>query len=185
MRYIRFLKAPRITYDKGRKSAQVSGLVSITSDLGDSFLPCDLTLFVELIQPTRLDVESNWESDLRTNTRLVGLEPSGTTSHVMAWTTAKWTQGMRSLPISLPLSRNFEQKGAFIVRLGTEPKSESDDFDSLLQRESRGVISVWSGPLNLPNGLSTSSYVERRFRVGHRIHRISEETGESIARHVW
>lgn len=92
---------------------------------------------------------------------------------------------MRSLPVTIPLSRNYKQNGPLIVRIGTEPKSNYDELEKLLLPESRGVVSVWSAPFNLRDETSVSRTVERRFQIGDRVHRILEETGESIARHVW
>ncbi|KAK3197165.1 hypothetical protein GRF29_1536g832726 [Pseudopithomyces chartarum] len=106
-------------------------------------------------------------------------------NNVITWKTIQWTEGMRSLPVTIPLSRNYKQNGPLIVRIGTEPKSNYDELEKLLLPESRGVVSVWSAPFNLRDETSVSRTVERRFQIGDRVHRILEETGESIARHVW
>lgn len=185
MRYIRFLKPPRVVLDKNRPSAHVSCLVTITSDLGDSFLPYSLTLSAELIQDERLTSNPALEPHVDIDTQLPASEILLSSNSVKAWKTVQWKEGMRSLPIILPLSRTYRQDGALVVRIGTEPKSDADDFHRMLLEDSRGVISVWSAPFNLPSGAPVSRTVERRFRIGPRIHHIFEETGESIARHVW
>jgi hypothetical protein len=185
MRYIRFLKPPRVVHDKQRPSAHVSCLITITSDLGDSFLPYKLTLSAELIQNERCTSNTALGPDPTSDSQLAASEILLSTNNVRAWKTVQWNEGMRSLPITLPLSRDYKGQGPLVVRIGTEPKSTSDDFHRMLLEDSRGVASIWSAPFNLPPGSSASSTVERRFRIGPHIHRIFEETGESIARHVW
>lgn len=175
MRYIRFLKTPRLTQvdDKhGRPSTHIHCLITITSDLGDSFLPCPTTLSAELIHASPHDTNN--------------------THHVLVWKTIHWTPGMRSLPVTLPLSaRPSLHKWPMRVRISVEPKSECDEFASLLQDDSRGVVSAWSAELDPSQGLQQAEKtVERRIRRGdgdgdYASIRILEETGESIARHLW
>ena len=183
MRYVRFLKTPRIVQDKNRPSAHVSCLITITSDLGDSFLPCRIGLSAELIQD-RPAVNLS-DGDTNSEPQSPPAEVPTIANNVITWKTIQWTEGMRSLPVTIPLSRNYKQNGPLIVRIGTEPKSNHDELEKLLLPESRGVVSVWSAPFNLRDETSVSRTVERRFQIGDRVHRILEETGESIARHVW
>ncbi|KAL1591625.1 hypothetical protein SLS60_011875, partial [Paraconiothyrium brasiliense] len=183
MRYVRFLKTPRVVHVKNRRSAHVSCLITITSDLGESFLPCSLTLSAELFQDKRLASDFEFGFDLDSDAQIVVSEILPSTNNLTAWKMVRWSEGMRDLPIILPLSRDYERNGPLVVRIGTEPKSDSDEFDRLLHQDSRGVVSVWSAPFNLPDGATISRTVERRFNIGHRTHRIFEETDESIARH--
>ncbi|KAF2877818.1 putative methyltransferase-domain-containing protein [Massariosphaeria phaeospora] len=160
MRYIRFLKTPRVVDGKNSPKASVHSLITITSDLGDSFLPNDLLLSVELI--------------------------SAVTEEVIVWTRVKWTGGMRTLPITLPLSRS-RALCPLRVRVGVEPKAKFDEYGTLSSEDSKGVVSAWSGPLDPTRGAEEAvKLVERRFRVAdrHTVH-MWEETGESIARHIW
>ncbi|KAL5411066.1 hypothetical protein PMIN03_005060 [Paraphaeosphaeria minitans] len=179
MRYIRFLKPPRVVHDKHRPSAHVACLVTITSDLGDSFLPCRLTLSAELIQDER------YASDPGSDAQLPAPDTLLSCDNVKAWKTLQWKEGMRSLPVTLPLGRNYKQDCALVVRIGAEPKSDYDDFHRMLLEDSPGVVSVWSAPFNLHSRAPIARTVERRFKIGPRTHRIFEETGESIARHLW
>jgi hypothetical protein len=94
---------------------------------------------------------------------------------------------MRTLAITLPIS----QKHAIWpvrVRIGVDSKSALDSFDKLYDADARGVVSAWSAPLDLSTGTGGAvKLVERRFGilgVGKQI-RAWEETGESIARHLW
>lgn len=166
MRYIRFLKTPRIVSEKNSKSAHVYCLITITSDLGDSFLPNDVTLSAELIRDSAT-------SDL------------SDTDNIVVWKTIQWTAGMRTLPVSLPLSRNSKPKGPLLVRIGTEPKSQNDEFERLLNDNTSGVVSAWSAPFNIDKRSEAVKTVERRFQADQHSFRIYEETGESIARHLW
>ena len=180
MRYVRFLKTPRIVHDKNRPAAHVSCLVTITSDLGDSFLPYPLSLSAEL-----LHIKSEAGANTAPVSEPTEIERLALTDNVITWKTIQWTAGMRSLPVTIPLSRNHRHNGPLVVRIGIEPKSPCDELGKLLLPESRGVVSAWSAPFNLSDESAVSRTVERRFLVGTRVHRILEETGESIARHVW
>lgn len=180
MRYVRFLKTPRVVHDKHLKAAHVSCLITITSDLGDSFLPYPLSLSAELLQN---EPETGTATD--PGCALTKIEELARTDKVITWRTIQWTEGMRSLNVTIPLSRNYKRKGPLVVRIGTEPKSRCDELGKLLLPESRGVVSVWSAPFNLRDESCVLRTVERRFLVGTRVHCILEETGESIARHVW
>ncbi|PVI01333.1 hypothetical protein DM02DRAFT_671346 [Periconia macrospinosa] len=165
MRYIRFLKTPRIVREKGSSKTLISCLITITSDLGDSFLPYDLTLAVELLHVSQGNEEEN----------------------IVIWKTVQWIGGMRSLAITLPIGKSH-RAWPLRVRIGVEPKSQSDELGSLLQNEEfRGVVSAWSGLMDPKNGLEVAErFVQRRFEVGANLPLyISEETGDSIARHLW
>jgi hypothetical protein len=159
MRYIRFLKPPRVTLEKSTSKLQLYCLITITSDLGDSFLLHDLALSAEL-----LDAE---------------------TEEVIVWKTVQWTGG-RSLPITFPLSKT--RRGRPVkVRIGVEPKSRCDNFRRLLDREYRGTVSAWSAAV-VPSasGNEAAKLVQRRFKAGEGVQfSLWEETGESIARHLW
>lgn len=159
MRYIRFLKPPRITLEKNTSRPQLHCLITITSDLGDSFLLHDLALSAEL-----LDAE---------------------TEEIIVWKTVQWTGG-RSLPITFPLSKSRSDRPVK-VRIGVEPKAQFDDFSKLLDEDSRGTVSAWSAAL-VPSasGNETVKLVGRRFEICDGVQvNVWEETGESIARHLW
>jgi hypothetical protein len=161
MRYIRFLKTPRVVTEKGTSKKQISCLITITSDLGDSFLPYDLELSAELLSS----------------------QPSEETK---VWRTVQWTAGMRSLPITFPLAKHCVTS-KLRVRVGVEPKSTYDAFDKLSEEGTCGVVSAWSPRFDpFASAGATEKLVERRFDLsGGHIVSICEETGESIARHLW
>ncbi|KAF2645454.1 hypothetical protein P280DRAFT_417219 [Massarina eburnea CBS 473.64] len=165
MRYIRFLKTPRIVHEKNSPKTHISCLITITSDLGDSFLPQDITLSAELLH--------------------VGKH--GHQEDVVLWKSVTWTSGMRVLPITLPLSKSHNA-WPLRVRIGVAPKSEYDNFGELVEERGwRGVVSAWSGLVDVTQGVEVAeNFVKRRFDVGvEGALEIFEETGESIARHLW
>ncbi|RMZ74188.1 UPF0665 family [Pyrenophora seminiperda CCB06] len=160
MRYIRFLKTPRIVKQKGTSRQHLHCLITITSDLGDSFLPYDLQLAAELLACAH----------------------SG--EHVAVWTTVQWTGGMRCLPIALPLPNSYPPSSVLRLRVGVEPKQAHDEYAALSAQDVRGVISAWSPPFT--SEAEAVKLVERRFKLPNEpIISIWEETGESIARHLW
>ncbi|KAH7391861.1 putative methyltransferase-domain-containing protein [Pyrenochaeta sp. MPI-SDFR-AT-0127] len=158
MRYVRFLKTPRVTTEKNTSKSEVCCLITITSDLGDSFLPYDIQLSAELLSS----------------------QPS---EHILVWRTVQWTGGMRSLPVTFPLPKS-RAKSPLRVRIGVEPKSLYDDYSKLANEGSRGIVSAWSADFGAP--VEAIRLIERRFMLprGPKVH-IWEETGESIARHLW
>jgi hypothetical protein len=158
MRYIRFLKTPRIVEEKNSTRAHIHCLITITSDLGDSFLPYDLNLSAELLSTSPRE-------------------------EVIVWRTVQWKAGMRNLPISLPIS----QSRPIRVRVGVDAKAHKDDLEKLNSEDARGVVSAWSAPLDPMRSINQAErFVERRFAIGKgECLAVWEETGESIARHLW
>src|SRR5690242_14583302 len=161
MRYVRFLKTPRIQPEKGSQRSQVYCLVSITSDLGDSTLPYDADLVAELISAER---------DLQGHGILVARS-------------IRWTAGLRTLAVTLPL-KSLHTSASLRVRIGTKPKASHDTLEELSQVDSQGIVSAWSAPFSSDGGKEAVKLVERRFSIAHRTIRVWEETGESIARHL-
>lgn len=159
MRYVRFLKTPRTVTEKSTGRRQISCLITITSDLGDSFLPHDVQLSAELLT-------------------------SGPSEDIKIWQSVQWKSGMRSLPITFPATKN-PGPSRLRVRIGVEPKSTLDEYTNLLEEESCGVVSAWSSEVSLSSAVEAEKLVERRFKVSNGEIRILEETGESIARHLW
>ncbi|KZM20967.1 uncharacterized protein EKO05_0008442 [Ascochyta rabiei] len=159
MRYVRFLKPPRITTDKGATKSHVFCLVTITSDLGDSFFPHHVELAAELVSPER-------------------------GGEMCVWRTVQWAAGMRSLAISLPLKKSYASR-ALRVRVGVEPKAQSDALHDLSHPDAHGIVSAWSADFNSPPNAGGAKLVQRRFTIGQAVVSVWEETGESIARHLW
>jgi hypothetical protein len=157
MRYIRFLKTPRFISAKDPSKPTLSFLITITSDLGDSFLPYDVGLSAELY--------------------------SSPSEKPITVKSVQWTAGMRSLSITLTLDSSHDY-GSVQVRVGVRRNMSADEYEKLSCGGWRGVVSAWSAPFDL--GRECVKLVERRFGSSEqREVRIWEETGESIARHLW
>jgi SAM-dependent methyltransferase len=100
----------------------------------------------------------------------------------------QWRADMRSLVISLDLTR---AEIDWPARLHVHTKENATMSDCFEDHHSRGhlpgIVSVWSEPLDYTKGHhETSRRVERRFTplTGRKLN-IYEDTGESIARHLW
>ncbi|CAZ86505.1 unnamed protein product [Tuber melanosporum] len=162
MQYIRFLKTPRFVYTNDGRSGTVLALVTITSDLGESFFLQDVALTAKL-----LDGKS-WTS-----------LPLSVTRHT-------WKAGMRTLKIELDLV--IKQKEIFHRAVVLSVSSEQSAADDLSQLEAAGslVLSAYSSPFRPLGGIEAEGYVERRLTIGRKMALpVWEETGESIARHIW
>lgn len=87
----------------------------------------------------------------------------------------KWTAGMRALPVTFDL-RHCDLDWPVVLHVGPKSSQISDR-----------LISAWSSPLDFPAGiLEAEKKVERRFTpLSNRTLSIWEETGDSIARHIW
>ena len=161
MRYIRFLKTPKLLIQAGSKSV-IKLVITITSDLGEIFFPDDV-----LLAATIRSDKSEGDIYLRK--------------------TIKWKAGMRALPIELEFDQNHIDWPARVhVHVRNSPMSDHfekhDDGADL-----PNIISAWSDVLNPLQGIfEASRAVERRFTpLSNRTLSIWEETGESIARHLW
>jgi hypothetical protein len=176
MHYIRFLKSPklvRVRIDARDGRQTVDAKVTVTTDLGESFLAADIGLVVCL-------VDGDGKNTLGPGKKYL-------------WNGRK---GMRSLEVSVPVARVLRTGR---VRMVVSPKEELykvGTFEQVLggeatnENESGGVVAIRSIEINLQDGKSAGTgRAERVFTsttgdATKEIH-IWEETGESIARHVW
>jgi hypothetical protein len=170
MHYIRFLKSPRII-GSGNEKALVAK-ITIATDLGESFLAADVGICVDV-------VAEDGESILGPGREYV-------------W---KGREGMRSLEVNLPMKK---VRKVDRIRMVVAVKGEAyvDSFESVLETGGKevdnegGVVTVRSMDIDGYTGYPIGTgLAERVFSSSIRndvkeIH-IWEETGESIARHVW
>ena len=163
--YARFLKPPRIQAQKAGPCT-VSALVCITTDLGDSFLSQTVTLLVTLAGPERTE------------------DPL-----YQAQETVLWHSGKRELHLSLgPFPLHFLKRnlvlGISAVPSGPHAPSSADN---LQDRSSVPlIISGWSTPFGKSQSLVADKLIERRLHLKDGLDvRVWEETGNSIARHIW
>ncbi|KAJ0419309.1 putative methyltransferase-domain-containing protein [Aspergillus carlsbadensis] len=157
--YIRFLKTPRLQKQKtGTLSA--SALICITTDLGDALLAQDEDLVVTL--------------------RLAG------NGKAVCQGRLQWQGGKRELPVALgPLPASIVQQ-SLIMEIASRD-SQAAGSDSLLNQDGIPlVVSGWSAPFGGPQSMAADKLIERRFSVNQTVQlSIWEETGNSIARHIW
>jgi len=178
--YLRFLKPPRCTLSGSLKTKYltVSALVTITSDLGESFYPDQATLKCELLGQANADSHpsNNHEPCLISSVNLA------------------WNAGSRNLKVeintSIPPGGHLAQRDCeLVLRVSSENPKCADNLLEYRPGLGIGIISVWSAPFKIPEpGVRSSAggFVERRLQLSrNRTLRVWEETGESIARHIW
>jgi len=156
MRYIRFLKTPKFQDDS------IKATITVTSDLGETFLNEEVQLAATLRA-------TDARGDIYLRRAL------------------KWKPGMRALPVSLSLADN---KIEWPARVHVTPRDapNSDHFNKHYGVSGLpNIISAWSDILDPSENITTASRtVERRFKpLSNRTLSMWEETGESIARHLW
>ncbi|PLN82999.1 UPF0665 family protein c [Aspergillus taichungensis] len=160
--YIRFLKTPRVQKQK-TGALSVSALICITTDLGDAFLAEDVDLLVSL--------------------------NASNADQVLYQERVKWTASKREVPIALGPFPPHLSKHALVLSVSapTDPRKPRAPFaDTLLPGQQNAaplVISGWSASFGGSESPVAEKLVERRF--GPQGLRIWEETGNSIARHIW
>ena len=159
--YNRFLKTPRFEVQK--KQVFISALICITTDLGDDFLSEDV------------DLVAIWA---RRHTR----ERFGCTS-------IKWQAGARQLPIQMPTHRSIAELNDNPHPAVLEIYAQDPKADILGDQTTPLVISGCSDFFRWPSEGPAEKFIKREFHIGDQEPRTSlriwEETGNSIARHIW
>jgi hypothetical protein len=158
--YIRFLKSPRIQTLKTGPSF-VSALISITTDLGDAFLPDDVTLDVVL--------------------------EDGGSNHTLFKKCYLWEAGKRELAISLGPIQFGSKLPTAVLGVGCTSDTIGLKPNSLVSEKALpAVLSGWSAIFGGPQALISERLIERRFDLRQEAKlSIWEESGENIARHIW
>jgi len=178
MYYIRFLKVPKLTPVGGPNGCfHFYTVIAITTDLGESFYFNDIKLFIFLNGPLSSNVHEREASQYRR------LE------------TVFWRRGMRSLAITAKLSYDCCWP-ARVVITPDRGLAVTEFLDKLMLSHTSkismdpAVFSAWSAPLAPTKErhvvCQASKLCMRRIVSNHPIElNIWEETGESIARHIW
>lgn len=139
------------------QKGHVRTLVTITSDLGDDFYPSDLMVYAVVVTAR---YEGEWMSE---------------------WQTVKWKSGMRTLWIEF---RDVHASPPEPLRLIVNSKRTSEE-DNVVLNDLPEILGVWSDTFDRDK-MEAGRIVERRYRADSGPERaITEETGESIARHIW
>lgn len=155
---VRFLKPPKVHVDRG--SVLLKAVLTVTTDLGETFYPDDLDLVVAL-----RDVDEE-EGDIYLRKKLA------------------WKAGARSLNVQFDLSRqDIEWPACVHVAAKNHGKMAAGAGGGFLP----AIVDVWSGALNPLRGHFDSGWrVERRFTaLSGRPLCLLEDAGDSIARHLW
>ena len=155
--YIRFLKPPKLCIHKD----VVKALVTVTTDLGDEFYPGPLILHA-------IAVTAGWSKDWQSS-----------------WQTTKWKSGMRTVWIEVP---GIVESPPELLQLvvNTQPSWMAnnailDDIPKVLGARSNilGRGGDWENH-------QARDRIERRYKTtGGQERTVYEDTGESIARHIW
>lgn len=154
--HIRFLKLPRVEV-KGPSSTVIKALITVTTDLGDSFFPSRIALSAGLWFDGRLIAE---------NSRLT------------------WEHGMRSLWIEFRFSKTKQLRWPLQMHVSHAPGGQA--LNLLSVEALPQIIDVSSPPFPCPGDGEASKRVLRMFQLApQKILRIHEDTGDSIARHIW
>lgn len=147
--YIRFLKTARVEYQTS-KSLSVISLITITTDLGDTFLFSDALLTSCLVSAE---------------------EPE----NVLCQDEVHWHRGSRELSLRL---HTYVGQNVPLVRLHVFHAQAAGFIPSILD--------AWSATFELVLGSRATALVERRLSLPSlSTLMIWEETGNSIARHIW
>ncbi|KAI9724527.1 MAG: hypothetical protein M1812_000595 [Candelaria pacifica] len=168
MHYIRFLKPPRLCPSTSSDQySQVKTLITITSDLGDAFYSEDVTVWAII--------------------RDSGIPQTGCRDE--KWMPFEWRAGNRTLPICYTFHHS---NISWPIRLQvTTRKGSLADGSVISDAENHGmqlptIISAWSTPLLKTPDQEVQRVVERRFALSSsQVLHIYEETGDSIAKHIW
>ena len=137
--------------------SHVRALITVTTDLGDGFYPADLTLHAII---TTTGNGEDWLSE---------------------WQTVKWKSGMRNLWIDIS---NVDPDSPVDLRLVVNSKRSSEG-NRISAEHIPEILGIWSDVFGKDKN-QAGSMIERRYRIDSGPEQaIMEETGESIARHIW
>lgn len=151
--YIRFLRTPQTATSK--KTIDVSAVVAVTTDLGDSLFPADVSLVIEV-------VEANHPHE------------------TLCTTSLEWKSTSRALKFTIQCPGKYLSRPAL---LHVTTKETIDTFKAL---QIPKILDVWSVEFALSDKQRTEPVVERQLWLDNESRvRMKEETGDSIARHIW
>jgi len=151
--YIRFFKTPKL------ENGTIRALITITTDLGDSFYPGNLTIHA-LITENTTDNLPLWKSE---------------------WRTVQWKAGNRNVWIEVKgVPSTKERRFQLIVN-----SKKTKEADNVSLSDLPEIVSARSDHFGRDTP-QAGNLVERRYRTESGYERsLYEESGESIARHIW
>ncbi|EXJ81361.1 hypothetical protein A1O3_07652 [Capronia epimyces CBS 606.96] len=153
--YIRFLRTPQTHVGKKTKTVDIAAVVALTTDLGDAYYAQDIDLVVEIVEANRPHAVLH--------------------SHTLPWQASS-----RALKFTVHCPSTYTSRSA---RLHVTTKATQNAFSLFTVPN---ILDVWSPVFVLSDKQRTEPVVERDLLLPNKSHiRMWEETGDSIARHVW
>ena len=155
MFYVRFLSVPKVVSPSGQRRRTIRFVIAITTDLGDAFYASNTAL-----RATVTDQEARTITSRQLD----------------------WPAKARALPTEL----SFNHVGPVpLLRVWVTPL-EGAALTRLDGSTLPAIVGIGSALLRWDHGLA-DAYVERRLDLGDSVPDlcIGEETGDSIARHIW
>lgn len=166
--YVRFLKPPRI------ETGSIKTLVTLTTDLGDSFLAEEVELRASVL---RVDSENDSLKNGRRSVQCIKQKN-------FAWTAASRQVLIAIDGLQLDLRRHAVQ--LHVGPADREGHQPGPDDDFAVSSAIPTVISAWSPPFGGSESPQADKLALRwlRTRCPAEV-RIWEETGNNLARHIW
>lgn len=141
--------------DVSRRSLDISAVAAVTTDLGDAYLSQEITLIARIVDATR-------------------------NGEILGSAEFPWKAGSRAVKINVPCGSKIQGR-LICLQLTTR-----DTISVCSSHDIPAVVDVWSSPFHIKPRAKAEILVERRLHLsGKSIARIWEETGDSIARHIW
>lgn len=154
--YIRFLRVPQIRLEEKGQVKRISAILTVTTDLGETYYPEDLELIVRLVDTKSLKATvGSWQIFWRGMSQVTKLDVR---------------HRSRLSSDSMRLHVSITETGNALTEHHQIPE----------------VLDVWSSFFSLDVDSSAPDYVERQLRLNEETSiNIWEATRESIARHIW
>ena len=146
---------PPVVSELDKKSITITSVITVTTDLGDISLPSDVELLAQLV-----DV--------------------GNDNKVIERTPCKWQGGRRTVNIFFTCEKDIQGR-SLRVHVTTQETEQS-----IASYRLPNIFDVRSATFNTNKIGKSASLVERQFNLSNHVCvRIWEETGNTIARHIW
>nr|POE63556.1 upf0665 family protein c23c4.06c [Quercus suber] len=154
-RAVRFLKTPKVVVDRATKSDWLKAVITVTTDLGETFYPYNLDLVATVRNP-------NVDGDIFLRRKL------------------QWPAGSRSLPVELNLSRQDMDWPACLHIAIRNTDGKSSGFLPPIVDIWSGAMDPTKQ--HFESGLRVE---RRFTSLAERTVSLLEDAGDSIARHLW
>lgn len=138
-----------------KKTLEITAVVTVTTDLGDSFFSQDVTLMVRVVDATK-------------------------NGEILCATEVHWKSGARAAKI------NIECNVKHFGRLVDLHVTTRDTIAAQISCKLPPIVDIWSQSFTVKTKSKADPLVQRRLPLyGKSTARLWEETGDSIARHIW